>query len=73
MYRKKLIQNWVRLPRPKRDLETQITYGPQASLLSFWWRILLLFCYFVLALHPLHASCEPEVCVFPVRAVFLRS
>ena len=24
-----MIQNWVRLPRPKRDLETQTTYGPQ--------------------------------------------
>ena len=27
---KKIIQKWVRLPRPKRDLETQTTYGPQA-------------------------------------------
>ena len=34
-----------------------------------WWRILL-FCYFVSALHPPRAPCEPEVCVFPLRAVF---
>ena len=26
-YRKKLMQNWVRRPRPKRDLETQTTYS----------------------------------------------
>ena len=30
----------------------------------------MLFCYFVLALHPPRAPCEPEVCVFPLRAVF---
>ena len=35
-----------------------------------WWRILLL-CYFVSALHPPRDPCEPEVCVFPLRAVFL--
>ena len=29
LYRKKFIQNWVRPPRPKRDLETQTTYDPQ--------------------------------------------
>ena len=29
LYRKKLIHKWVRLPRPKRDLDTQTTYGPQ--------------------------------------------
>ena len=34
-----------------------------------WWRILL-FCYPVSALHPPRAPCEPEVCVFPLRAVF---
>ena len=34
-----------------------------------WWRILL-FCYFVSALHPPRAPCEPEVVVFPLRAVF---
>ena len=35
-----------------------------------WWQILL-FCYFVSAVHPLpRAPCEPEVCVFPLRAVF---
>ena len=40
------------------------------SLLGFpWWRILL-FCYFVLALHPPRVPCEPQVCVFPLRAVF---
>ena len=33
------------------------------------WRILL-FCYFVSALHPPRAPCEPEVGVFPLRAVF---
>ena len=31
---------------------------------------ILLFCYFVSALHPPRAPCEPEVCVFPLRAVF---
>ena len=34
-----------------------------------WWRIML-FCYFVSALHPPHAPCEPEVCAFPLPAVF---
>ena len=34
-----------------------------------WWRILL-FCYFVSALHPPRDPCEPEVCVFPLREVF---
>ena len=35
-----------------------------------WWRILL-FCYFVSALHPPRAPCEPNVIrVFPLRAVF---
>ena len=29
LYRKMLIQNWVCLPRPKRDLDTRTTYGPQ--------------------------------------------
>ena len=28
LYRKKLIHNWVSPPHPKRDLETQTTYGP---------------------------------------------
>ena len=34
-----------------------------------WWRILL-FWYFVSSLHPPSAPCEPQVCVFPLRAVF---
>ena len=35
-----------------------------------WWRILL-FCYLVSALHPHpRTPCEPEVCVFSLRAVF---
>ena len=34
-----------------------------------WWRIQL-FCDFVSVLHPPRAACEPEVCVFPLRAVF---
>ena len=29
LYRKKLIQEWPRPPRTKRDLETQTTYSPQ--------------------------------------------
>ena len=47
--------------------------SPSSLLLSHpcfpWWRILL-FRYFVLALHSPRASCEPEVCVFPLRDVF---
>ena len=37
-----------------------------------WWRIMF-FCYFVSALHPACAPCEPEVCVLPLRAVFFLS
>ena len=38
-----------------------------------WWRILL-FCYFVSALHPPRDPCETEVYAYsPLRAVFLRS
>ena len=39
------------------------------SLLWFPWWWILLFCYFVLALHPPRAPCEPEECVFPFRAL----
>ena len=35
-----------------------------------WWRILL-FCYFVSAIHPPRTPCEPEVCVFPLCDVFV--
>ena len=42
-----------------------------ACLLS-WWRILL-FCYFVSALHLPRAPREPEVCVFLLRTVFVRA
>ena len=40
------------------------------SLPCFPWLRILLFCYFVSALHPPRAPCEPEVCAFPLRAVF---
>ena len=52
-----------------------IPVSPSSLLLSLpcvpGWRILL-FCYFVSALlvHTPRAPCEPEVCVFPLRAVF---
>ena len=50
-----------------------ILVSPSSLLLSLpcfpWWRILL-FCYFVSALHPPRAHCEPQVCVFPLRAIF---
>ena len=29
LYRQKYIQKWVGLPRPRQDLQTQTTYGPQ--------------------------------------------
>ena len=51
-----------------------ILVSPSSFLVSSpcfpWWRIML-FCYFVLALHPPRTLCEPEVyvCVFPLRAV----
>ena len=32
LYRTKLIHKWVRHPRPKQDLETQTTCGPQTWL-----------------------------------------
>ena len=50
-----------------------VLVSPSSLLLSLpcfpWWRIVL-FCYFVSALHPPRAPCEPEVCMFPLRAVF---
>ena len=35
--------------------------------------VILSFCYFVSALHLPRASCEPEACLFPLRAVFLHA
>ena len=36
----------------------------------FPWCRIMLFCFFVSALHPPRAPCKPEVCVFPLRTFF---